>query len=185
MRATAKNIWNIFTSIIVIFFVLIAVFLIGVRVIGGLRPFTVLSGSMEPELHVGDLIYVKECDPSDVKPGDTITFVLNEDLDVATHKVSSIDTEKKCFYTYGIANRDENGNYVMDGGTNFKNLIGKPVFSIPYLGYVSDAVMSPPGSYIAIIVLVTLLILAFIPDIVNIFFKNDEKLYTKEKPKAE
>lgn len=166
MTKTAKKIWNVFTGVIVALVVLIAVFLVGVRV-AGLRPFAVLTGSMVPELPVGSLVYVKECSPEEVKSGDTITFVFNENLDVVTHKVHSVDTEKQLFYTYGIANIDSHGNYVMDGGTDFRNLIGKPVFVIPYLGYLSNAIMSPPGNYIAIIVVVTMVILAFLPDIVN------------------
>lgn len=174
MSATVKKIWNVVTSILVVFVVIAAILLVGVRIIG-LQPYSVLSGSMEPELHVGALVYVKECEPEDVKPGDTITFVLNEDLDIATHKVDSIDTENKAFYTYGIANKDENGDYIMDGGTHFNNLIGKPVFSIPYLGYISAWVMSPPGSYIAIGGLVLLFIIAFIPDIISKVSKKKEK----------
>lgn len=166
MTNTVKKIWNVFTGVIVALVVLIAVFLIGVRAVG-LRPFAVLTGSMVPDLPVGSLVYVKECSPEEVKPGDTITFVFNENLDVVTHKVHSVDTEKQLFYTYGIANKDSHGNYVMDGGTKFQNLIGKPLFAIPYLGYLSNAIMSPPGSYIAIIVIVAMVILAFLPDIVN------------------
>lgn len=174
MSDTVKKVWNIITSILVIIVVIAAVLLVGVRVIG-LQPYSVLTGSMEPELPVGSLVYVKACEPKDVKVGDTITFVLNEDLDVATHKVDSIDTENKVFYTYGIANKDANGNYIMDGGTHFNNLIGKPVFSIPYLGYVSAWVITPPGSYIAIGGLVLLFILAFIPDIVSKTSKKKEE----------
>lgn len=174
MSATVKKVWNVIASIIVALVVIIAVLLVGVRVIG-LQPYAVLSGSMEPELHVGALVYVKECEADDVQPGDTITFVLNEDLDVATHKVDSIDADNKVIYTYGIANKDANGDYIMDSGTHFNNVIGKPVFSIPYLGYVSAWIMSPPGNYIAIGGIVLLFIIAFVPDIVSKFSKNKEK----------
>lgn len=174
MSRTIKRIWNVFTSIIVVLAVLIAVFLVGVRLIAGLTPFSVQTGSMEPEYPVGSLVYVKECTLRDIKPGDTVSFVINADLDVATHKVESVDLEKGTFVTYGIANKDDNGNYIMDGERDGRNLIGKVAFSIPYLGYVSDYVMNPPGSYIAVIILLTLLILAFIPDIV-------EKTTKKEK----
>lgn len=174
MSANIKKIWNVIASIIVALVVIIAVLLVGVRVIG-FEPYSVLTGSMEPELPVGSLVYVKECEPEDVKPGDTITFVLNEDLDVATHKVDSVDAENKVIYTYGIANKDANGEYIMDGGTHFNNVIGKPVFSIPYLGYVSAWIMSPPGNYIAIGGIVLLFVIAFVPDIVSKFSKKKEK----------
>lgn len=93
---------------------------------------------------------------------------------MATHKVDSVDAENKVVYTYGVANRDANGEYIMDGGTHFNNVIGKLVFSIPYLGYVSAWIMSPPGNYIAIGVIVLLFIIAFVPDIVSKFLKKNK-----------
>ena len=41
--------------------------------------------------------------------GDAITFVLNEDLDVVTHRVISIDAENEHFYTQGDANDAPDG----------------------------------------------------------------------------
>ena len=92
MKVFAK-LWNIISTLIVILIVILAILLGGVRLVG-LRPFAVLSGSMEPTYHVGSLIYVKSCDPEDVEVGDPITFVLDEDLNVATHRVISIDPER-------------------------------------------------------------------------------------------
>lgn len=156
-----QRIVNIITTVMIVIFVLLAVLLAGVRLIG-LKPFCVLGGSMEPTFHVGSLIYVKSVDPEDVSVGDPITFVLNEDLVVATHKVVRIDAENECFYTKGEANETEDGDPV-----HFKNLIGKPVFSIPYLGYVSAYISSPPGTYVCIAAAILLIILMFIPDITN------------------
>lgn len=113
MSNTVKKIWNVFSSIIVVLAVLIAVFLVGVRLVAGLRPFSVQTGSMEPELPVGSLVYVKKCTVNEIKPGDTITFSINENGDHATHKVHSIDMEAGKIVTYGIANRDDNGDYVL------------------------------------------------------------------------
>lgn len=50
---------------------------------------------------------------------------------------------------------------------HFNNLLGKPVFTIPYLGYISSYVQSPPGIYIAVGVGVLLLALAFLPDMLD------------------
>ena len=48
---------------------------------------------------------------------------------------------------------------------HYKNVIGTPVFSIPYLGYVADYIQHPPGMYVAISAGAVLLLLVFIPDI--------------------
>ena len=152
-----KKAWGIFTTVIVALVVLCAVFLMGSRIMG-YRVYTVITGSMEPELSVGDLLYVKPVDPSTVKVGDDITFVLNEDLVVATHRVVQIDAEKSYFYTKGLANE------TVDAPVHFKNLLGVVQFSIPKLGYVSDFIQNPPGMYITIAAGAVLIILVFLPD---------------------
>lgn len=170
-----KKIFDIFTSIAVGLVVILALLLVGVRLIG-FTPYTVISGSMEPEYHVGSLIYVRDVEPEDVKIGDAITFVLNEDLAVATHQVYDIDYENSRFYTQGIANKDADGNILHDAApVHFNNLIGKPYFTIPYLGYLSDYLTKPPGMYIGISVFIVLLMLMFIPDIINKIDDNDKK----------
>lgn len=156
-----RKIWNVVYSVIVAVVVLLAVAFVGVRVVG-LQPFTVLSGSMEPTYHTGSLIYVKSVEPQDVRVGDPITFVLNEDLVVATHRVIEIDAENERFYTKGDANESADGSPV-----HFNNLIGVPVFTIPLLGYVANFVTNPPGMYIALAGVAVLLLLTFVPDLIK------------------
>ena len=78
------------------------------------------------------------------------------------------------FRTKGDANEAEDGGLV-----HYKNVIGTPIFSIPYLGYVADYIQHPPGMYIAISAGAVLLLLVFIPDIFA-----DEK-GKKKKPDAD
>lgn len=158
---TAKKIWSIVSTLLVIAVVLAAIFLMGSRIVG-CRVFNIVSGSMEPEYSVGDLIYVQEVDPATIKPGDVITFVLNEDLVVATHRVVRVDAEKQRLYTKGDANDTEDGAPV-----HYKNVIGIPRFAIPGLGYVSDFIQNPPGMYITIAGVAVLMLLAFAPDLVK------------------
>ena len=159
MSKRVQKVWNAVTTVLVILVVILALLLVGVRLVG-LRPMCVLSGSMEPTYHTGSLIYVKPCAPEDVQVGDPITFVLNEDLDVVTHRVVSIDAENQHFYTKGDANDAPDGAPVY-----FKNLIGRPVFTIPYLGFVANYIQHPPGMDVAISAGAVLLLLTFLPDI--------------------
>jgi len=161
MNQEAKRIWNIVSGILVGIVVLLAVVIAGPRLIG-FQPYAVLSGSMEPTYHVGSLIYVQPCDASQVQVGDPITFVLNEDLVVATHRVVRIDEANQRFYTKGDANDAEDGSPV-----HFNNLIGKPVFTLPYLGYVSNFLETTKGRIIGITIVVALLLLAFLPDMMT------------------
>ena len=69
MTRTFKKIWKCITSVLVALVVIVALLLVGARLIG-LQVFTVLSGSMEPTYHVGSLIYVKDVDPFELESGD-------------------------------------------------------------------------------------------------------------------
>lgn len=161
MSNTLKKIWNVVSTVLVLLMVLNAVFLMGSRLVG-YQCYTVISGSMEPEYSVGDLIYVKKVNLNDIKAGDVITFVLNEDLVVATHRVVEVDSANQRFYTKGDANEIADSEPV-----HFNNVIGVPRFSIPKLGYVSDFIQNPPGTYITIGVGAVLIFFAFIPDMVS------------------
>jgi len=169
MPRKVKKVWDIVTTVLVVLVVLFAIFLIGSRLLG-LQVYHVISPSMEPDYSVGDLIYVKAVDPDSVKVGDPITFVLNEDLVVATHRVVAIDSENRQFTTKGDANKTEDAAPV-----HFNNLIGVPVFAIPLLGYVSAYIQSPPGIYAAIALGVALLAAVFLPDLLIKKDKTEEK----------
>ena len=145
--------------------VLLAIALAGVRLIG-LRPYVVLSGSMEPNYHVGSLIYVKSVDYKQLEVGDDITFMLDEDT-VVTHRIIEIlvdeeDPDTIRYTTKGVANDAEDGTPV-----HYKNVIGKPVFSVPYLGYVSNFIQQPPGLYIAFAVVALVFFGAYLPDVLS------------------
>lgn len=156
-----QKIWNVVSTILVVIVVLCAVFLMGSRLLG-YQCYTVISGSMQPAYDVGDLLYVKDVDVNTIKVGDPITFVLNENLVVATHRVVRIDAENQRFYTKGDANDIEDSEPV-----HFNNVIGVPRFSIPKLGYVSDFIQNPPGMYITIGVGIVLILIVFLPDLLG------------------
>lgn len=170
----ARKVWNVVSTVLVALIVIAAVFLMGSRIMG-YRVFNVISGSMEPVYSVGDLIYVKSVDVNTIEVGDPITFVLNEDLVVATHRVVSVDAENQHFYTKGDANEIADSAPV-----HFNNVIGVPHFAIPKLGYVSEFIQNPPGMYLTIATLAVLIILVFLPDMMK---KKEED--PKPAPKEE
>lgn len=179
MKKNVFKIWNVISSILLGVLLLLAILLAGVRLFG-LRPLTVLSGSMEPTYHVGSLIYVKSVDYTELEPGDVITFMLDEDT-LATHRIVEVvpDAEDPTvlrFRTKGDANDVEDGGLV-----HYKNVVGSPVFSIPMLGYLASYIQNPPGMYIAISVGAILLLLIFIPDL----FSDDEGDHKKKKKRTQ
>lgn len=175
-----KKIIDITTTVVVVLFVIAAVFLMGSRLLG-YEVYNVISGSMEPTYSKGDLIYVKAVNPNDIRVGDPITFVANENLVVATHRVVRVDRENRCFYTKGDANETEDQKPV-----RYENVKGVPQFSIPLLGYVSDYISHPPGTYVAIGGVVVLMAIAFLPDIIAPGKKEEPAPEgDKEKPEEE
>jgi signal peptidase len=162
-KTVGARITGAISTILVVIVVIIALLLVGVRLIG-LKPFTVLSGSMEPTYHTGALIYVKSVDPMTIEAGTPITFMLDENT-IATHRVVGVVPDEEDptvvrFRTKGDANENEDGTLV-----HCKNVIGVPKFSIPYLGSLANYIQNPPGKYIAIAVIVVILLLAFVPDL--------------------
>ena len=175
----AKKLWNGLTTVLVALVVILAILLVGVRLVG-LTPYVVLSGSMEPTYHTGSLIYVKKVDPFTIEAGTPITFMMDEDT-IATHRVVGVvpdeeDSTVIRFRTKGDANDAEDGTLV-----HYKNVIGTPVFSIPYLGYVSDYITNPPGMYIGFTVLGIIILMLFAPDLLRAADKADKKAEEQKK----
>ena len=168
-----KKLWSVLSTLIVIAVVALAILLAGVRIVG-LTPYVVLSGSMEPTYHTGSLIYDKKVDPFTLKEGDVITFMVSEDT-LATHRIVGVVPDEDepgtiRFRTKGDANDAEDGTLV-----HYKNVVGTPVFTIPYLGYFSNWITHAPGKYIAITAAVVFLILLFLPDMLKKADEADKK----------
>lgn len=171
--ASLKKLWSVLSTLIVIAVVALAILLAGVRIVG-LTPYVVLSGSMEPTYHTGSLIYDKKVDPFTLKEGDVITFMVSEDT-LATHRIVGVVPDEDepgtiRFRTKGDANDAEDGTLV-----HYKNVVGTPVFTIPYLGYFSNWITHAPGKYIAITAAVVFLILLFLPDMLKKADEADRK----------
>lgn len=197
-----RKLWNTISSFAVALVVIIAFLLVGVRLIG-LTPFAVLSGSMEPTYHVGSLIYVKHAEPHQVQVGDPITFVVNEDGLVATHRVVNIDIRTTkletvtneagqtgevvvpldefayYFYTKGDANDVADGSPVY-----YKNLLGTPVFTIPYLGYLSSWLQTRKGGILGVTFGIVLIMLIFMPDMLRAMDEPKKKKKSKKRRKG-
>lgn len=178
MTAVFKKVWNLITSILVALVVLLAIALVGVRLIG-LRTYVVLSGSMEPAYPTGSLIYVKEVDVHQLKEKDVITFMIDEDT-IATHRIIEVlvdeeDSSVVRFRTQGDANDSPDGSLV-----HYKNVIGSPIFCVPYLGYVANFIQNPPGKYLSIGFGTILLVLVFLPDLLGDDDENKKKDKVKE-----
>jgi len=98
------------------------------------RPLVVLSGSMEPALHTGDVSMVRSIAPLDARPGDIVTFRDPDKADrLITHRVRAMHVQGDAvvFRTRGDANNVSEHWRVSASGE-----IGRVIYSIPKLGWV-------------------------------------------------
>ena len=70
----------------------------------GYKPFIVLSGSMEPSIMTGDMVFVKETDPDSLKVGDVSAY--KSGSAVVTHRIVEVKSEngETRYVTQGDAN---------------------------------------------------------------------------------
>ena len=123
-----KKICN-FLSTIVLVVLLAAAAVILVPMLLGYKEMAVLSGSMEPTIPVGSLVYVKPVEVSELKTGDVCTYYLSDGETFVTHRVMSIDPDAQTLVTQGDANEDP------DGDIQFSQVYGRADFHLPYLGF--------------------------------------------------
>lgn len=171
--AILMNLMNKVTTVMIMFLVLAALLLVGGKLFG-IKTYTVLSGSMEPAYPVGSLIYVKSVDAKGLEADDVITFMVNDET-VATHRVVDVvsdegNPEVLRFRTKGDANETEDGALV-----HYRNIIGTPVFIIPYLGFFAHYIQNSPGRYIAISLGAILLLLLFLPELLGVEEKKSQE----------
>lgn len=114
---------------------------------GNYKIFTVQSGSMEPEIHTGSLIFVKPLD--DYSVGDVVTQRTDDPKMTVTHRIISkeeIDGQT-VFETKGDANDSSDGEKF---GKDM--IIGKKFLSIPFLGYLTSYAKTQAGIILIIII---------------------------------
>ena len=143
----------------------------------GLQVYTVLSGSMEPNYHVGSIIYVKEVKPETLKVGDAISFMISENT-VATHRIIEVLPDENDANVIRFRTKGDNNDIPDTNPVHCNNVLGKVVGTIPLLGYLSDYVQNPPGTYIALCAAIILVLTVFLPDIIG----NAKDLKAEEAP---
>ncbi len=145
-----SGLFKIFYYIFLTFLGIIAVLLIfsTFKIPGNFKVMTVLSGSMEPAIKMGSVVIIKPAD--NYKIGDIITFgPYSKKKPPTTHRIYDIEVvEGKPFYiTKGDANNAPDERRVSK-----KDVIGKVLFSVPYLGYAVETARKPIGFVLLIVV---------------------------------
>jgi signal peptidase I len=157
----------IFSTLIFLLIPIVLFLLITSRssILFGIRSYDVLTGSMEPTIHVGSMIFSRPS--ASYQKGDIITF--NRGNITVTHRIFSVD--KGSFRTKGDANNAVDPQIVYPG-----SIIGKDVVIIPNFGKFTSFFKTIPG----FIIFIALPILIFIGFETRTFKKEWEKEVEKK-----
>ena len=123
----------------------------------GYRPFFVLSGSMEKEIHKGDLIITKIIEPSTLNINDIIAF-RDEENTVTTHRI--IDMIERDGNTYFVTKGDNN-NTQDQNLVEFKDVEGIYVGRVPLVGTLLNELAKPVNAVILVMGITIVFILLF------------------------
>lgn len=174
MGQTIKTIWKGVNTLLICVIAFLAIALAGVRLIGW-DVYVVLSGSMEPVYKTGSIIYLDDVDVNTLEKGDVITYQVSSDTMVTHRIVEVVEQDGQTMYrTKGDANDVEDGSLVPQS-----QIVGSPVFTIPYLGYLVKFIQSPAGKYAAVSAGALMLLMVFLPDF--IFEEEEEEEAPKKK----
>lgn len=131
----------------------------------GYSIYRISSGSMEPELMVGDIILDKVVDDeTEIAVGDVITFEGGSQFDgkLVTHKVIKApytdENGNTMLQTHGIANELD------DTPISIDQVRAKMICKVPFIDTLYNLFLTPSG----LIILILLIILVFIDEIINI-----------------
>lgn len=118
----------------IIYILLIIYLLIFVPSLWGQKPLVVISGSMEPTLKVGGILYYEKIDINDFDEGDILVYQTKEHI--ISHRI--VDINENGFITKGDINNSVDNYLVSD-----EQILGKGTnWSIPFIGYYADYIYS-------------------------------------------
>ena len=148
-----KKICNVLSMVVFFGLLVIAGFLFVPKMLG-YDEYAVLSGSMEPGIPVGAIVYDKNFAASEAREGAVVTYQLPAG--------TLVTQEEQTVVTQGDAN-----NIADTAPVAWQQIVGVYAFHIPYLGYISIYAKTSLGIAVVCGVLIVLILLNFIPDILE------------------
>lgn len=161
-----KVIYYVFLGFIAVIAVLLIISVFPIT--GNYKMMIVQSGSMAPAIKMGSIVVVKPAD--DYKIGDVITFgPYSRTKAPTTHRIYEMKVVggEPVYITKGDANNAPDQREISK-----KDIVGKVLFSVPYIGYAVDFAKKPLGFALIIIVPAAIII-----------YDEIRKIYTEIKKK--
>lgn len=169
LKITYGLIKGVFTIVVVLLLAIVIAQKFNLS-IAGIKMYNVLTGSMEPVYHVGDIIIDRSVPESELKVGDDVTYLgTSSSFEgmVITHRIVRITEEEgvKTFVTKGTANDIE------DTPITYNQIYGKVI----YKTYVLSAINKVLNNIYAYFAIFTIVGIAVSLQIVSIVFDSDNE----------
>lgn len=124
----------------------------------GINTYVVVTGSMEPTIPVGSLVYAKSVEPETLQQGDVIVFYSTEASPSGgggqngaypiTHRVVENHTDTGEVITKGDANES-----IDRSPAAYINIVGKVIAHIPVLGQLAAPLTSGAGKFATVLII--------------------------------
>ena len=192
-------------AVVMCLYIVIQVLTKGYANVGGFMMFRVVTGSMEPTIPTGALLIAQEVDIGTVRMDDIVCFrtQLSEIWGkIVTHRVIGIEVYetgvREMLDETGAPMLDEQGDVIFEeypleetsyyfqtkGDANdapdgapvyYKNVVGIPRLTIPYLGYLAQWLQTRQGMILGISIALVIIILTFLPDLLKLVDEPADK----------
>ena len=183
-KKVIKIVFKILYQILIILCVIMTVIIVMQKVtdsnktIFGYRIFRVITGSMEPEYDIGQVVISKEIPPEDIEVGDDIVYLGtygDYSGKIIMHEVVGIDKDENNnlnFHAKGLHNLS-----IEDPQIKPNQIFGVVIFKSGILTKLYDLATSIYSSFIIITILVANVFLAFRPSVKDKIKQLNEEYY--------
>jgi signal peptidase I len=149
--------------------------------ITGWKALSVQTGSMEPNIPQGSLVFVQSVPPDSLQPGDVLTYKSANKPETITHRViekKGNEDGPKQYVTKGDANKS------VDPTVNQNQVVGKVTYTLPVAGKALDFVKTPLGLAVFIYIPAAILFIYEIRLLVTRLAKLEVEKQKKETARA-
>lgn len=119
-------------ALMIFFLFLLAVMTIVIPKVLNVTPYVISDNKMVPEYQKDGLVFVKDV-VGPIHVGDTITYYENQGKSIKTRRVLAVDNKIDGYFVKG-----DNSVKAEMGLVHERNLIGRPHFYLPYIGFLAD-----------------------------------------------
>ncbi len=138
--------------------------------------YVIISGSMEPAIHVYDAVVTMRVDAKDIQKNDVITFISTDPGHsgiTVTHRVVGIKETANGSYAYRT--KGDNNNVEDDTLVSYDNVLGKVMFRIPLIGHLQKILTSNFGWLLLIVVPCLFIIIGDLVKLIKLLGNKGDK----------